>query len=142
MNNKPVNTLFELVHALRKHMYSVLDNVNSTLSPLHMQVVKVIGEGGSNTTAQVISFRLHKDKAQVTRLLNALLKASLIVKQDNPQDKRSHLLQLTAEGVRIYAQIMALDEQIYTRLREDFTEQELTLFAELTSRMTASLNRT
>ncbi len=74
------------------------------------RLVAVLADEGS-LTPQVLCERTIMDKVTVTRAAQRLLKRSLIKRELNSSDGRSHRLILTASGERLYAQIapLALD---------------------------------
>lgn len=50
-----------------------------------------------------------RDKAQVTRLLKDLTARGLLEKRENPEDRRSSLLSLSAEGEACYCKLAAVE---------------------------------
>jgi DNA-binding MarR family transcriptional regulator len=68
-------------------------------------------------TQQDICARTRMDKVTISRAAIALTRRGLLERRPNPGDGRSHLLALTDEGQRLYAQIapraLALEERIF-----------------------------
>jgi DNA-binding MarR family transcriptional regulator len=71
------------------------------------RLVAVLADEGP-LTPQVLCERTIMDKVTVTRAAQGLLKRSLIKREPNSSDARSHRLLLTASGQRLYAQIAPL----------------------------------
>ena len=68
------------------------------------RLVAVLAEGGP-LTQQEIGQRTRMDKVTVSRAAIALCDRTLLERHDNPQDKRSHLLVLTAVGSTLYEEV-------------------------------------
>ena len=81
---------------------------------------------------------MQRDKAQITRALNDLIEASLIVKADNPLDRRSQLLKPTPKGRKVMAQIDAVEEWAVEQLTAKLRSDELTLFLRISQTMADS----
>lgn len=78
---------------------------------------------------------MQRDKAQITRALNELLAADLIVKQKNPQDGRSQLLKLTAKGDEVIAKLDAIEIWARKRLTKNIASSDLEQFIQVSRRM-------
>lgn len=87
------------------------------------------------STTQAIADHLKRDKAQITRALNALLSAHLIVKTVNPQDQRSTVLTLTDQGIKALAQMDIAEAWAADTLTEQLDDDELSLFLHISQRM-------
>jgi DNA-binding MarR family transcriptional regulator len=68
------------------------------------RLIAVTAEEGE-TTQQKICARTRMDKVTVSRAAIALTDRALLARGANPDDKRSHLLFLTATGKALYADI-------------------------------------
>jgi DNA-binding MarR family transcriptional regulator len=71
------------------------------------RLIAVLAEEGP-LTPQALCERTIMDKVTVTRAAQGLLKRSLIKREPNSSDGRSHRLVLTASGERLYGQIAPL----------------------------------
>ena len=82
------SSLFELMFLIKIEMKKVLKNVDDQLSPIEVLVLRALVEYGE-TTPQLLTKRVSKDKSQITRTLKSLENKQLITKRPNPLDKRS-----------------------------------------------------
>ena len=136
--SKSLESLFQLVHMLKRHMHEHIEQLNLNITPMHLRVLKIINKKQSCTAIDIAQF-LNRDKAQVTRLLNELIKQSLIEKVPNPEDKRSQRLLVTSEGMVILAQLESIDSKMNDKMMRGISQKELEEFERITGLMTENL---
>jgi DNA-binding MarR family transcriptional regulator len=89
------------------------------LSIPEWRVIAVLAEQGA-MTQQGIGQMTYMDKVTVSRAAIALFERSLVARRPNPQDKRSHLLDLSRDGRELYAAIvpraLAMEKAIFVSL--------------------------
>ena len=100
------------------------------------RLVAVIAEH-DGITQQAIGLRTRMDKVTVSRAAVALTGRGLIARHPNPQDRRSHLLVLTASGRRLYADVVPKALELEARIFSAFTAAELDSFAAMLQRIDA-----
>lgn len=93
------------------------------------RIMAVLGDAGT-MTQRTLTAATVMDKVAVNRAVKVLEDRGLIARVPNPDDGRSHLLELTGEGRAIHAEVMPLARA---------TEREL--LAELTPDEEAALRR-
>ena len=71
------------------------------------RVMAVLGDAGSMTQRDLTTATL-MDKVAVNRAVKVLEDRGLVARVPNPDDGRSHLLELTGEGRAIHAEVMPL----------------------------------
>lgn len=136
--SKSLESLFQLVHMLKRHMHEHIEQLNLNITPMHLRVLKIINKKQSCTAIDIAQF-LNRDKAQVTRLLNELIKQSLIEKVPNPEDKRSQRLLVTSEGMAILSQLETIDSKMNDKMMRGISQKELEEFERITGLMTDNL---
>ncbi len=136
---KTIETVFKLVHALKRQIHKHIETQQLGIAPMHVRVLKII-EHHPGCTAHDISLILERDKAQVTRLLSCLINQGLITKTQNPADKRSQFLAFTDKGKEIITKVSAVDNQITQILSKDLSEKEITTFISLAERISENLD--
>jgi DNA-binding MarR family transcriptional regulator len=81
------------------------------------RVVAVVAEHPGGVTQQAIGWKTRMDKVTVSRAATALIDRDILFRTPNPTDQRSHLLTLSAAGIRLYQaivpQALALEERIF-----------------------------
>ena len=92
------------------------------LSIPEWRLVAVVAEG-EGVTQQAIGAATRMDKVTVSRAAIALTGRGLLVRRANPADRRSHLLDLTAAGRRLYAAVapeaLALEQKLLAAFEPD-----------------------
>jgi DNA-binding MarR family transcriptional regulator len=79
----------------------------------------------SGITQQAIGLRTRMDKVTVSRATLALTARGLLLRNENPVDRRSRLLSLTAAGRRLYAAIAPKALELERAVFGQFSAAEL-----------------
>lgn len=98
------------------------------------RVIAILGEGRP-VTAQALCDVTAMDKVSVSRAVRALVDRDLIDRSGNPADRRSHLLQLTAGGRSIYAEIAPVALEAERALLAGISPEDVTRFSALLDRL-------
>jgi DNA-binding MarR family transcriptional regulator len=101
-----ISTAATLLESARAYLASRLD-----VTPPQYNMLMVIAqfEGERGLSINEVAAHLHVSNTFVTAEVNKLVKRDLVVKVPNPEDARSVLLNLTAEGER---QVQALEQDL------------------------------
>ena len=100
--------------------------------------MKIITKKSPCTAIDIAHF-LNRDKAQVTRLVNALINQELVKKSPNPEDKRSQLLVLTSKGEEIMNEVSNIDREMLQKMTKGMNEDELEQFSQIANKMAQNL---
>ncbi|WP_295893506.1 MarR family transcriptional regulator [uncultured Vibrio sp.] len=138
--NHSLDSLFKLVHGLKRNMQLHIEALDLDIAPMHVRVLKIISKKPQCTAIDIAQF-LNRDKAQVTRLLSSLIKQELIVKEPNPHDKRSQCLALTVGGKAIMSQISNVDSEMLEKMKQGIGEDDLKVFQRVAQKMAENLCR-
>ncbi|TBU99203.1 MarR family winged helix-turn-helix transcriptional regulator [Stutzerimonas kirkiae] len=131
--------LQQLTHAYKSHIRRAIQQAGIALPITHVRTLKFIGHT-RDCTAQTLTQHMRRDKAQITRALNDLLAGGLIVKRDNPQDRRSQYLHLSAQGEALMQRLQVLESEAAQRMSEGLTNEQLENFIQLARQMANNLN--
>lgn len=121
---KALDSLFRLVHGIKQHMQFEIEALDLDIAPMHVRVIKIIANKPECTSVDIANF-LQRDKAQITRIVSHLIKVGYLVKEANPEDKRSQILVLTENGVALAMQIAQLDKRLNEKMTQGIPQSEL-----------------
>ena len=128
-----------MVHAVKRNVHEKIEALDLDIAPMHVRVLKIITKKPQCTAVDIANF-LDRDKAQVTRLLSALIKQELIVKEPNPEDKRSQCLAITERGKAIVDQLSEVDSEMFEKMKVGIDSDELATFERVAKAMAQNLN--
>ena len=80
-----------------------------------------------------------KSPANTTRILDRLEKKNLIVRRENPKDRRSQLVLLTIEGAELRNEMSRLIEALSRRIEENIDEEDMAVVVKVLGQMEANL---
>lgn len=90
------------------------------------RLIAILAEGGEMTPL-AIGRSARIDKISVSRAAAAMIARGLVCQRDNPDDGRSHLLSLSADGLALYAQIapaaLTMERELLASLSDDERSQ-------------------
>ncbi len=91
------------------------------------RLLAVLADEGA-LTPQMLCGRTVMDKVTVMRAARGLLQRRLLTRLPNAEDKRSHLLMLTAAGQRLYQQIVPLALEYEAQLLAGIEPRDIVRF--------------
>ena len=139
-NPKSLDNLFHLVHVLKRQLHEQIEQLELPIAPMHVRVIKIISKQSPCTAMDVVNF-LNRDKAQVTRLIKALIEEGFIEKRPNPEDKRSQCLLTTEKGNEVLSKIKAVDAEIFQKMTLNVSEEELEAFQLVAGKLAENLSK-
>lgn len=102
------------------------------------RLVAVLAEGG-NMSQQALCGLTRMDKVTVSRAAIALANRDLIERTSNPDDQRSHLLTLTAQGAALYDEVAPKALELERRIFAGFNRAERAQLQEMLRRIEAAV---
>jgi len=101
------------------------------------RLICVLAEDGALTQGQIVA-RTVMDKVTVSRAAQGLVKRHLVARSEHHADARSHVLALTTEGRRLYAEIAPLALAYEAALIAGLAPDEVALLKRLLARLQAA----
>ena len=126
-----------LMHAYKSLLREAIAKQEIELPVTQIRILKGICRSPRGT-AQSIAQRMQRDNAQITRALNDLIGAGLIVRVDNPADGRSHFLKPTSSGRKIVAGLDAAEDWAVQQLTRNLQADDIALFLRVSNTMADS----
>jgi DNA-binding MarR family transcriptional regulator len=93
------------------------------LSAPEWRTMAVLGQQGAMSANAVIA-QTTMDKVRVSRAVAKLLKAGLITRESDPQDRRRAILNLTMAGEEIYREIVPLVQEVESEIVAELSVPE------------------
>jgi MarR family transcriptional regulator, lower aerobic nicotinate degradation pathway regulator len=93
------------------------------LHPYHYAILIALDEGDHETQGSIAD-GLGYDRGQLVGLLDELEERGLIERRRDPEDRRRHLVQMTAEGKRTLRRLRALARELEDEFLEPLTDAE------------------
>jgi len=135
-----INHALRLIHMnIRCKMNAEVKRQDVDFSPLeHIAMGQILKSDG--TSQQMLVESMNKDKAQIARIVARLLRQDLILKQENPEDKRAVLLHLSQKGKQLLSCLDQVELEIMSEMLSDFSDKETTLFRQSLERINNNFN--
>lgn len=134
MNDDVMENLSALMFAYRGEMRRALHEAGHELGGMEVRALMWIAHhpGG---TARDLAQHGGRDKAQITRVIQQLERAGLIVREADPADRRQQRLALTATGEGLHATLQRERRQVSARLLARLDADEQAQLGALLARM-------
>ena len=111
------------------------------LSAAEWRIMAVLGRQGAMSGNAVIA-QSTMDKVRVSRGVATLLKAGLITRDCDPQDRRRAILALTTAGREVFQQIVPLIQEAEAEMMAALSEAERALLSDALAKIERYLART
>ncbi len=124
-----------LVRRARSYAMSHIDEIHPELDYSTFTLLLAINDAKDGVRASDLAEDMRVHKSTVSRAVSSLERLGLVERATHPDDGRAQLLTVPPEA---HAQIEAFRERGHAQLAEilsDFTQEELTTFAGLLSRL-------
>lgn len=138
LNDAVLEQFFGLMHQFKSQMHQALSTDDFELGPIGAQALGFFESNPKGTQRDLIRY-FGRDKAQVTRLLKQLEERGLITREVAEEDKRSHRIQLTADGKAMQAILHKHKQRVAEKMMADFDAEERATLVALLGRMRANV---
>jgi len=128
--------IYFISQAIRNNIERLLKPFDLTSEQLHL--LKNLDPQQGRTQRQ-IGAATGKSAANTTRILDRLEKKNLIVRRENPQDRRSQIVLLTVEGAELRKEMSRLLESLSTRIEENIDNQDMAVVVRVLGRIEENL---
>jgi DNA-binding MarR family transcriptional regulator len=128
--------IYLISQAIRNNVERLLKPFDLTSEQLHL--LKNLDRQEGRTQRQ-IGAATGKSAANTTRILDRLEKKNLIVRRENPEDRRSQIVLLTVEGEELRKEMSRLLEALSTRIEEYIDNQDMAVVVRVLGRIEENL---
>lgn len=119
-----LKTIRELVNVARVFEIISGTHVRSLgLTPGQFDVIATLGNQPPMTCTELAAKTLMV-KGNLTVIIDGLLKKDIIIKETNPEDKRSSLISLTGTGSKLFHEVFPLHLQFLAPISKQFENEE------------------
>ena len=122
--------LHDLLHLFRARLLQSLERIQPGLTFNEFRILMHAGRHPGITQKELVEHS-HTDKAQMARMLTQLQDKGWLERSASEADKRVRCLQLSAQGLQLFAQLKNQREQIAAELLRDFPVEQQTQLREL-----------
>ncbi|PIG07473.1 MarR family winged helix-turn-helix transcriptional regulator [Comamonas sp. 26] len=122
--------LHDLLHLFRARLLQSLERIQPGLTFNEFRILMHAGRHPGITQKELVEHS-HTDKAQMARMLTQLQDKGWLERSASEADKRVRCLQLSAQGLQLFAQLKNQREQIAAELLSDFPVKQQTQLREL-----------
>ena len=129
-----------LTHCRMKlFMAAMLKANNIDLTPEQFLLVDMLWNHG-DLKQQQLADGMQKDKNSITKLTDALEQKGLVVRQQNPADRRSNTIVLTQKGHDLKDAGKAVGVAMLDKMLEGLTEEEIQSFLGLMKKISVNMD--
>ncbi|HEV2526946.1 MAG TPA: MarR family transcriptional regulator [Thermomicrobiales bacterium] len=120
----------------REHKRQAAASIHPSLQPAGYGVLRLLA-GAGPSRASALAERLGVDRSAVTRLVQSLEDLGLVVRQQDAEDGRATLLDLSPAGRERMSALRQDHQAALHRLLADWPDEDVRRFAELLARFNA-----
>lgn len=138
LTHQDIGHISGVLYAFKNRLAEAFAQRGLAFAPTQLKVLRLVSHM-SPCTAQALAQTLGRDKAQVTRLLQDLVNTGVLERVPNPDDKRSQLLHLTAEGESLYQQMLEAEQEVLESISKSISQSDAVAFSQLLERVATAL---
>ncbi len=138
--SKEVAVELNLTHCkLKLFMAAMLKVNNIDLTPEQFLLVDLLWNQG-NLSQQQLADRMHKDKNSITKLIDAIEQKGLVVREQNPSDRRSNTIVLTEKGHNLKLEAKKVGISLLDKMLEGLSKEEIQSFIDIMRRISNNMS--
>ncbi|MDO6620620.1 MULTISPECIES: MarR family winged helix-turn-helix transcriptional regulator [unclassified Shewanella] len=133
------DAIFNIAHSYRLAMRSSLKANEIGLNAMHVKCLSLINNSHTCTANDIVNL-LARDKAQIARLIKEMMDNQWLTKTANPEDKRSQILSLTADGKKLAVLIAKTQNDVNQKMLRNLPVEDLATFTRIADALFNNLN--
>ena len=124
---------------LKQYTAVMLKKCNIQLTPEQFLLIDLLWNQGPMSQQQLAD-QMEKDKNSVTKLVDAIELKGLVVREQNPEDRRSNTIVLTEKAEKMKNNSKEQGSSILARMLTGIEEQELNDFLTTLDKLTSNMD--
>ena len=113
--------------------------INITLEQL--AIMHAISENKEEVVQQDMADLMNKDKSAILRLIDSLEKKRLVVRTNDPQDRRKNVLVVTQQGKSTIAKSFEISKELNEKLVEGISQSDIDTFFSVAERIRSNAEK-
>lgn len=139
-DRRTLNLISRIKDSMNQFLISELEKHGvKGIVPSHGEILRILYLSNEPLSLKTIAQRIGRTQPTVTVLIRKLEKFGFVTRSDNPQDKRSSNIELTAKGKEFQKHFKGISKSINQKLHQNLTETEADLLERLLNRIHQSL---
>jgi DNA-binding MarR family transcriptional regulator len=122
-----LHLIINSVNRLKYYSIEKFEEAGVSVSPSQMGVLFLLMKTGSMNMTD-LSTLMGIDNSTLTRLVDRLVKAGLVRRAQNPDDRRVWLVEITPHGLNAGEKALNLTHEINNLVMKGFTRKEIEIF--------------
>lgn len=141
MNNRFIFMVSRLNHALRSQTKKAYNKSGINLTNSQIAVLFAL-EKGNMLSMSNLSEIIKTDNAATFRLVESLIKAQYVRREQNNDDLRQQLIIITDTGKEVTVTAIKIIKKLNQKLKDLFTEEEVNIFNNVLAHLVTELEKT
>lgn len=138
--SKEVTVELNLTHCrLKQFMATMLKRNNIDLTPEQFLLIDMLWNQG-DLSQQQLADAMQKDKNSITKLIDAIERKGLVVRLQNPNDRRSNTIVLTEMGQNMKLEAKKVGISLLDKMLEGIAEEDIQHFLDTMRRITRNMD--
>lgn len=140
MNNRFIFMISRLNHALKNQTKKAYKTSGIDLTNSQLGILFAL-EKGNPLSMSSLSDIVKTDNSVTYRLVESLIKAGYVRREQNNEDLRQQLIIITASGKEVTLIAVKIIKKFNQKLKNLFTEEEVNIFNNVLSRLVTELDK-
>jgi DNA-binding MarR family transcriptional regulator len=112
-----------------------------TITLEQLGLLHAISENKEEVAQQDMADLMNKDKSAILRLIDSLEKKRLVVRTNDPQDRRKNVLVVTQQGKSTIAKSLEISKELNEKLVEGISQSDIDTFFSVAERIRSNAEK-
>ena len=112
-----------------------------TITLEQLGLLHAISENKEEVAQQDMADLMNKDKSAILRIIDSLEKKRLVVRTNDPQDRRKNVLVVTQQGKSTIAKSLEISKELNEKLVEGISQSDIDTFFSVAERIRSNAEK-